>query len=200
MSPETASGPAGHLLRGCPRHPALCVRARGYDACEDLLSEILLLRPSMDLFHRFAVPLPRARGCDACEDFQSSIVLVRPSKDLFHRLRGPPSPCAGKAARIAALVVLPKGRSPSGGMYSAWRRTAIARGNTCRGRGCISGALAPGVKKGFFPCQLPGERTSFKQRAFRTFVRLHSKGKIPLASRLRGALRSRPRLPHLAVR
>ena len=40
----------------------LRARAWGYDACEDLLSEILLLRPSMDLFHRFAVPLPRARG------------------------------------------------------------------------------------------------------------------------------------------
>ena len=53
-------------------------------------------------------------------------------------------------------------------MYSAWRRTAIAHGNTCRGRGCISGALAPGVKKGFFPCQLPGERASFKHRVFRT--------------------------------
>ena len=41
--------------------------------------------------------------------------------------------------------------------------------------------MAPGVKKGFFPCQLPGERASFKQRAFRTFVRLHSRGKNPFS-------------------
>ena len=146
---------------------------------------------------------PVASPCAGLRRLQGLTVKYCPCPSVhgpLPPLRGPPSPCAGTAARIAALVVLSKGKSPSGGMYSAWRRTAIARGNTCRGRGCISGALAPGVKKGFFPCQLPGERTSFKQRAFRTFVRLHSKGKIPLANRLRGALRSRPRLPHLAVR
>ncbi len=50
------------LLRGCPRHPALRARARGYNACKDLLLGTVLPRPSKDLFHRFAVPLPRARG------------------------------------------------------------------------------------------------------------------------------------------
>ncbi|RHM55848.1 hypothetical protein DWZ54_05065 [Mitsuokella sp. AF33-22] len=81
---------------------------------------------------------PPCAGCDACKNLQLSFVLARPSMDLFHRLRGPPSPgmppasrasrpCAEKAARLAVLVVLPKGKSPSGGMYSAWRRAAIAR-------------------------------------------------------------------------
>ena len=146
-------------------------RTRGYNACEDFQSSIVLARQSMNLFHRFAVPLPRARGrlglvqmaspwgklsaqltegvtarsnlsfrckskygrsssmdlfrpfrphpgmppasrasrprtrgCNACEDFQSSIVLARQSMDLFHRLHDPPSPCAGKAARLAALL------------------------------------------------------------------------------------------------
>ncbi|WP_233519531.1 hypothetical protein, partial [Mitsuokella sp. AF21-1AC] len=34
---------------------------------------------------------------------------------------------SGDSTRLAVLVVLPKGKSLSGGMYSAWRRAAIAR-------------------------------------------------------------------------
>ena len=47
---------------------------------------------------------PRARGYAAYKDLQSIIVHAHQLKDPFHRLRGPPSPCAGTAARLAALL------------------------------------------------------------------------------------------------
>ena len=80
-------------------------------------------------------------------------------------------PCAGTARDLLCSLFCRRasaraeGCIPPGG---AQRLPVIA----WRGRGRISGALAPGVKKGFFPCQLPDECASFKQRAFRTFVGL----------------------------
>ena len=112
---------------------------------------------------------------------QSAAPTASPTSSVSLRL--PPSP-EGKALGTPTSFrarALPRGMSPSGGMCSAWMRAAIARVDILRGRGRISGALAPGVKKGFFPCQLPGERASFKHRAFRTFVRLHSRGKNPFS-------------------
>ena len=41
--PWTPFGPSGHT-RGCPRHPALRARARGYDACKGLQLSFVLPR------------------------------------------------------------------------------------------------------------------------------------------------------------
>ena len=121
----TSSAPSGHT-RGCPRHPALRARARGYDACKNLQSSIVLARQSMDLFHRFAVPLPRARGYDACKNLQSSIVLARQSMDLFHRFAVPLPRARGRLRELRRSCSAEE-NEPERGMYSAWRRAAIAR-------------------------------------------------------------------------
>ncbi len=93
-SPTAPFRPCGPPSPGMPPAFRASRPCAGCDACKNLQLSFVLARPSMDLFHRFAVPLPRARGYDAGKDLQSSIVLARQLKDLS-RPYGALSPCAG---------------------------------------------------------------------------------------------------------
>ena len=100
-------------------------RARGYDACKELQSSIVRARQSMDLFHRFAVPLPRARNTMLDTFCKRVSFTCHPPMDPF-RPSGPLSPCAGTARELRRSCSAEE-NEPERGMYSAWRRAAIAR-------------------------------------------------------------------------
>ncbi|WP_147671588.1 hypothetical protein [Mitsuokella sp. AF21-1AC] len=99
----------------------------------------VLARQLKDLFRPSGAPSPCA-GYDACEDLQLSFVLARQLMDLFRLASSAPSPCAGKAARLAALV------SYEG--YEPERRDVFrleARGDCPQGWGPIRKDFAPDV-------------------------------------------------------
>ena len=124
MCPWTPFGPAGHNPGMPPASRASRPRARGYDACKDLqLSSVLPRSPwtsSAPSGH-----LPRARSTMLNIFCKLVSFTCHPPMDPF-RPSGPLSPCAGTARELRRSCSAEE-NEPERGMYSAWRRAAIAR-------------------------------------------------------------------------
>ena len=125
LCPWTSSGPAGHLPRGCHRHPALRARARSYHArkspasccfsCTHPHGPLPALRAT---FSGDATGIPRFAPVRGVTMQENPLRLVASaahvSMDLF-RPCGPPSPCAEKAflsKRCLPDLIRPSGTFP----------------------------------------------------------------------------------------
>ena len=195
MAPFRPCGPPSPGMPPASRASRPCA---GYDACKNLQLSFVLARQLKDLFRPYGAPSPCA-GYDACENLQASIVLARPSTDLFHRFAVPLPRARGRLRdllrscsaegqeperrdvfRLETHSDCPQGWDPIRKALRAGCRNAAAGGETSSLLAACWGTFSCALKPEYIPqrlrfalvCQLPGERASFKQSAFRAFVRL----------------------------